>query len=93
MNYLPPQSPQGQYPGVAQNSGKATAALVLGIIGIIAGIFVPIVGLILGVLAVIFGSQERSTGSSHAKNGFILGIIAIVVSLISWVIAIAILTG
>jgi hypothetical protein len=68
--------------------GGATAAVVLGAIGILAGIFIPIAGLILGVIGLIIGL--RAPG---ARAGVIVSALAIVVSVASWVIAMAIMTS
>ena len=60
--------------------GKATASMVLGIVGII---FCPIV---LSVLAIVFGLQSRNeidrnpgayTNRGQAQAGFILGIVGL----------------
>lgn len=73
---------QGQ-PAMPQN-GMGTAALVLGILGIIGCI--PIIG---GILAIIFGrigmrnaEQGLATNGGVAKAGFILGIIGLVLAVI-----------
>jgi len=73
---------QGQ-PAMPQN-GMGTAALVLGILGVIGCI--PIIG---GILAIIFGrigmrnaEQGLATNGGVAKAGFILGIIGLVLAVI-----------
>ncbi len=68
-----------------QKSGFATAALVLGIIGICLS-FIPIinnVAFVLGILAVIFGIIALIKKSSKGKSivSIILGILAIVISI------------
>jgi hypothetical protein len=79
-----PYPPQyaGQYP-VPPTSGKATAALVLGIVGLV------MCGLLAGIPAIILGSQARReidasqgrlAGRGAAQAGFILGIIGTVLS-------------
>jgi hypothetical protein len=42
-----------------KQSGKATAALVLGILGTLTGFVIPAVGLVLGILGIVFGRQAR----------------------------------
>jgi hypothetical protein len=88
------QAPDGswhQLPGAQQSSGKSTAALVLGILGLV---FCP---LICSVLALVFGYQARReidasggrlTGRGNATAGIVLGWIgvAIVVAFIGLVI-------
>lgn len=65
-----------QYPTMVRSNGKATAALVLGIIGIF------ICPIVCSVLAIIFGYSARNeiaasggaqTGESYALAGIILG--------------------
>ena len=73
----------------AQNNGKATAALVCGILSIVlCGIFTGIPALILGGQAVkeIDASGGQQGGRSQATIGRILGIISVVLTLISIVI-------
>ncbi|SEB65868.1 hypothetical protein SAMN04489806_1426 [Paramicrobacterium humi] len=98
MSY-PPQPPQSQYlyHHIVRppSNGSATAAMVLGIVGIVIGIwsFVPILGLFSAVtgfvpalLGVVFGHvglgkarQLRGTGHSAALTGLILGYITLAV--------------
>ena len=108
MTYSPDQPPPGNYPaapgqgyGTAQvpmqpRNGLGTAALVLGIIGVIFA-FIPFlcwIGTILGGLAVIFGlighSRKRkgqATNGGAAIAGWVLGAIALVLSVIFMVMA------
>jgi uncharacterized protein DUF4190 len=88
------QAPDGswhQLPGAQQSSGKSTAALVLGILGLV------LCPLICSVLALVFGYQARReidgsggrlTGRGNATAGIVLGWIgvAIVVAFIGLVI-------
>lgn len=73
-----------------QKNGKATAALVLGIISLI-GICIPIAGIIAIVLAVL-AKKEGSTDGKQ-KAGMILGIIGIVISIVMWIVNAVILAG
>ncbi len=87
----PPAGPLPPYPAYApsqQNSGKATASLILGIVGIF------ICPLICSVLAIILGSQAKKEieasggmlgGMGMATAGIILGIVGLVIHLI-WII-------
>ncbi|MBL1101267.1 DUF4190 domain-containing protein [Streptomyces coffeae] len=83
--------PAGPYPpgaGYLPNNGNGTAALVLGIIG--AALFFSIVlSVILGVLAIVFGALGRTkaatgeaTNGGMALAGLILGVIAVVASVV-----------
>ncbi|MBI0383930.1 hypothetical protein JBE27_48665, partial [Streptomyces albiflaviniger] len=80
-----PGWPGGTY---VPNNGHGTAALVLGIIGLV--LFASIVlGIVLGVLAIIFGVLGRSraaggeaTNGGSALAGVILGVIAVVASVV-----------
>jgi hypothetical protein len=84
--------------GTARRPGRAIAALVVGIIAVIA-ILIPIAGVILGIVAVVLGSSARSdigtggNGYTQAKAGFILGIVAIAGSIVMWVVSVAIMTS
>ncbi|HEX8205159.1 MAG TPA: DUF4190 domain-containing protein [Solirubrobacteraceae bacterium] len=78
-----------------ESSGKATASLVLGIFGLVL-IIIPIAGLILGILATAFGSTAKSeikrrgmSGLGKANAGFVLGIIAIVLSVAFFILGVA----
>jgi len=78
--------PQGQ-PAQPQN-GMGTAALVMGILGIIGCI--PLIG---GILGIIFGrigmrnaEQGLATNGGVAKAGYILGVIATVLAVIGIVV-------
>lgn len=73
----PPAYPQPAFQGPPPSSGKATAALVLGLVGIF------LCPLICSILAIVFGKQAMDeidqnpgmTGRGSAKAGFILGIV------------------
>jgi hypothetical protein len=76
------QEPDGRWVqvGVAQSSGKATAALVLGILGLV------VCPLICSVLALVFGYQGRReidaaggrmSGRGNATAGIVLGWIGV----------------
>ena len=77
-----------------QKNGKATAALVLGIISLI-GICIPIAGIICGIIAIILAVMAKKEGSTDGKQkaGMILGIIGIVISIIMWIGYAVILAG
>ena len=77
-----------------QKNGKATAALVLGIISLI-GICIPIAGIICGIIAIILAVMAKKEGSTDGKQkaGMILGSIGIVISIIMWIVNAVILAG
>ena len=77
-----------------QKNGKATAALVLGIISLI-GICIPIAGIICGIIAIVLAVLAKKEGSTDGKQkaGMILGIIGIVISIIMWIVNAVILAG
>ena len=94
------QTPDGQWvqaDGQTSTSGKSTAALVLGILGLI---FCP---LICSVLALVFGYQSRSeidasggrvSGRGNATAGIVLGWIGLALSAIFLILlVIGILAG
>jgi hypothetical protein len=82
----------------ATRPGRAMAALIVGIIAVVA-ILIPIAGLILGIVATVLGSSARSDlrggapGYGQAKAGMILGIVAIVGALTLWIVGVAIMTS
>ena len=77
-----------------QKNGKATAALVLGIISLI-GICIPIAGIICGIIAIVLAVLAKKEGSTDDKQkaGMILGIIGIVISIVMWIVNAVILAG
>ena len=77
-----------------QKNGKATAALVLGIISLI-GICIPIAGIICGIFAIVLAVLAKKEGSTDGKQkaGMILGIIGIVISIVMWIVNAVILAG
>ena len=88
----------GQPPFGAPTSEKnslGTIALVLGIIGVLA-FWIPILAIGLGIAATVLGAKAKNavkaglaTNGGAAKAGFVLGIVAIVVGVIFWIISAA----
>ena len=83
-----------------ESSGKATAAMVLGILGVLVALVIPIVGIIMGIIAIVFGRQAREETSSGRKSGrgkaqagFVLGIVACVLGVIAMIVNAAILAS
>jgi len=83
-----------------RKDGRATAALIVGMIGILIGLFIPLIGLILGIIATVLGAVAKRdiaargyANGGMARAGFIVSIVAIVVSVASWIIAAAIIAS
>lgn len=67
------------------NTGAATAALVLGILSIVVGLFIPLLGVILGIIGIMQAKLGGgSTKAGLAKGGKITSIIGICISALLW---------
>lgn len=88
-----PEYPQGQ-PAAPQN-GLGTAALVLGILGVIGCL--PYIGSILGIVFGKMGMTKADQGLANnrgaAKAGFILGIIGLILAVIGTIIYIVVIAA
>lgn len=89
---VPPASPYGAVPPAqapAAGSGKATGALICGILAIVL-CAAPIVGIVLGIVAIVMaGGYLKAFGpDGKAKAGRICGIVGIILSVLLWVFAI-----
>ncbi|HIX63466.1 MAG TPA: hypothetical protein H9852_03440 [Candidatus Mediterraneibacter colneyensis] len=87
---VPPQGQPAPQPipvKTVDNTGAATAALVLGILSIAFGLFIPLIGIILGIIGM---TQARmGSGSSKAgmaKAGKVLSIIGICIAAAGWLL-------
>ena len=87
----PPPGPASPYGAVPQNSGKATAALVLGILGVVA------CGFIAGIPAIIVGKQAQReidasngwlTGRGMATAGIVMGWIEVALGILAVVVVV-----
>jgi hypothetical protein len=74
-----------------KSAGGSTAAIVLGAVGIVGGLFIPIIGLVLGIIGLVLGMQARKAGGGSA--GAIVSAIAIVVSVANWIATVLIMTS
>lgn len=81
------------------NSGKATAAMILGILGLLM-FWLPIAAWILGGVAIALGATAKSDirrrglgGLGKANAGFVLGIIAVVAGILVAVANVVIMTS
>jgi hypothetical protein len=84
----PPTGPPGQQPYGGQrpippNNGLAVGAFVCGIVGLCIPVL-PIIAIILGVIARNQIKQTGERGEGLALAGIILGAVAVVLSLMSW---------
>ncbi|MCP9209413.1 DUF4190 domain-containing protein [Streptomyces sp. HD1123-B1] len=86
--YPGPAGPYAPGGGYLPNNGHGTAALVLGIVGLVL-CFSVVFGIVLGVLGIVFGALGRTkaatgeaTNGGMALAGLILGVIAIVASVL-----------
>ena len=64
---------------------KKKSSLVLGILSIIFGFFIPLVGLILGIIGLVLANSHQKESELDYKTERILNIVGIVVSVINWV--------
>ena len=78
---MPPGAYGGQPMAAQPQNGMGIAALVLGILGV-----VPCLSIVGGILAIVFGrigmaksDQGLATNGGMAKAGFVLGVIAVAV--------------
>lgn len=82
-----PPNPQPIPVRTTDNTGAATAALILGILSVVFGLFIPLIGIILGVIGITqarMGSGSSKAGS--AKAGKILSIIGICIAVAGWLL-------
>ena len=68
---------------------KKKASLVLGILSIVLGLLSPIVGLILGIIGLVLANSHEKQSGLDFKRERILSIVGIVVSVLSWIVDIA----
>lgn len=70
---------------------KKKHSLVLGILSIVLGLLSPIVGLILGIVGLVLAISYQKESQIAYKTEKILNIIGIVVSVLNWILAMAII--
>ena len=68
---------------------KKKASLVLSILSIVLGLPSPIVGLILGIGGLVMANSSQKEAGLEFKRERILSIVWIVVSVLSWIVDIA----
>ena len=68
---------------------KKKSSLVLGILSIIFGFFIPLVGLILGIIGLVLANSHQKESKLDYKTEKILNIVGLVISVLNWIAAIA----
>src|SRR3954447_18726953 len=95
-------SPVSDHPtaGGKTRHGRATAALIVSIVGIVFAILFALIGLILGIIGTVLAATARGdinrrgmAGDGQAKAALICGIVAIVLALANMVIRVLIIAG
>ena len=69
---------------------KKKASLVLGILSIVLGLLSPIVGLVLGIIGLVLANSHEKQSGLVYKTEKILNIVGIVISVLNWIVAIAV---
>ena len=69
---------------------KKKSSLVLGILSIIFGFFIPLVGLILGIIGLVLANSHQKESKLDYKTEKILNIVGLVVSVLNWIVAVAV---
>ncbi|MDM7885219.1 MULTISPECIES: DUF4190 domain-containing protein [Curtobacterium] len=87
--YPPAPNTPGAAPATNGGNGLAIGSLVLGIVGTVAALFIPIVGLIGGIVGLVLGFLARRRGQARGMvlGGIILSIVAIVLAVIGFILA------
>ena len=95
------RSPLDRHPSPVAEGGqprnRATAALVLGIIALLASLLSPLIGWVVAAFAVTFGAKGRARArraglnDGRATAGIVLGIVAILVGVAQIALTIALL--
>ena len=69
---------------------KKKHSLVLGILSIVLGLLFPIVGLILGIIGLVLAFSYQKESGLDYKTEKILNIVGLVVSVLNWILTIAV---
>ena len=70
---------------------KKKHSLVLGILSIVLGLLSPIVGMVLGIVGLVLAISYQKESQLDYKTEKILNILGIVISVVNWVVAIALI--
>ena len=68
---------------------KKKSSLVLGILSIVLGLLSPIVGLVLGIIGLVLANVYQKESGLDYKTEKILNIVGLVISVLNWIAAIA----
>jgi hypothetical protein len=77
----------------AAGSTNSVPAIVLGIVGIIGGLFIPFIGLLLGIVGLVLARKQGGPTAERGRAGTILCIAAIVVSVVNWIATVIIVAS
>jgi hypothetical protein len=69
---------------------KKKNPLFMGILSIILGLLFPIVGLILGIIGLVLAFSYQKESELDYKTEKILNIVGLVVSVLNWIVAVAV---
>ena len=69
---------------------KKKNPLFVGILSIILGLLFPIVGLILGIIGLVLALSYQKESGLDYKTEKILNIVGLVVSVLNWIVAVAV---
>ena len=69
---------------------KKKPSLILGILSIVLGLLSPVVGLILGIIGLVLAFSYQKESGLNYQTEKILNIVGLVVSVLNWILAIAI---
>ena len=69
---------------------KKKHPLILGILSIVLGLLSPIVGLILGIIGLVLANSHEKQSGLVYKTEKILNIVGIVISVLNWIVAVAV---
>ena len=64
--------------------------LILGILSIVLGLLFPIVGLILGIIGLVLAFSYQKESGLDYKTEKILNIVGLVVSVLNWIVTVAV---
>lgn len=69
---------------------KKKPSLILGILSIVLGLLSPIVGLILGIIGLVLAFSYQKESGLNYQTEKILNIIGLVVSVLNWIVTVAV---
>ena len=69
---------------------KKKHSLVLGILSIVLGLLFPIVGIVLGIVGLVLAISYQKESGLDYKTEKLLKLVGLVVSLLKWIVAVAV---